>query len=113
MSGPALDLQFSMMLFDHLTRNRQSDAKPAEELIVASIEVIEMVEDSRADFRSHADAVIFDGDHQIIIARVKMNLDVTAARAEFDGVINQGGQCAFERPGIACHARDIPISFDL
>lgn len=78
-----------MMLFDHLLRDRQSQPDAAEEVVALAFEVIEAIEDAAQVFLWDTDAVIFDGDDNLLFAFAQAHVHVTAPGAELDGVVHQ------------------------
>lgn len=101
--------QLSLMLFDDLFRDGESQPDAAEEIVLVSFEMIEAVEDIRQLFFFDPNAVILHRKQNIIGARAEAHIHVSAFGAELDGVVHQSRESALEGFRVAERARQADV----
>jgi len=84
------------MLLNHLPCDGKTDSKPVVKLISVSVEVEEPVKDTWTNLGRNSYALVFDRDAYAVSLLCETNFHFSIWRAEFYGIIHQGGDGAFE-----------------
>ena len=94
-------IQVALVLFDDLAGDRETESNAAEEMVSASLNVIEAVEDARQVFFGNADAAILDSHQDVFRVFAQADLYVAALRAELDRIVHQRHERTLKGFGIA------------
>src|SRR6266540_1326734 len=113
MAGSTFKVQRTFVLSNDLACYGESKSNSAKQISAAFFNVEEAIKNMWADFRCNADAMILHRNFYAILICKQPDLYIAAAWTEFDSVIYQSHQRAFQRAPIPQNPRQISITPDL